>query len=353
MLRRAGIAIALVVGASALGTAEAQMMYPGGYGGYGMSRWGEDPGAGYMAALGSYGRSQGVYAVEKAKADAINVETAQKWNAALRARKIQLAKDEAAARAEREANLEARAERIEARDGTTLNKLLLQILDSDPDVARASRVATPLSPDAIREIPFEWASEAITVCLDQMTAEGAVPPSLMGEEYEADRSAVRAAMSAAVAEDLKGAVSPETLAKARRAVSDFRANFAKRSAFFDPGQQDAKAYLTTLEGLIRTLDEPSMKAFLKLLEDGKERTVGDLIAFMHSFNLRFGPAQTDRQAEIYARLIPALTAVRDAAVAARVAEPAADPDGAALRAAATAAFKGLDWNDLDAHGRGR
>lgn len=352
MTRRVGIAIAMV-GALAAGTAEGQMMYPGGYGGYGMSQWGADPGAGYMAALGSYGRSKGVYAVEKAKADAINVVTMQKWNAALRARQIQLAKDKAAEEARRDAELKARVDRLDARDGTTLNGLLFQIFDSDPDVARASRVATPLSPDAIREIPFEWASEAITVCLDQMTAQGSLPPLLAGPTYEAERAAVRAAMSAAVAEDVKGAVSPPTLAKARDAVAKFRASFAKNAADFDPGYPDAKAYLTTLDGLTRTLDDPSMKAFLKLLEDGKERTVGDLIAFMHAFNLRFGPAETDRQAELYARLIPALAAVRDAAVAARTTQLPADPDGAALRAAATAAFQGLDWKELDAHAHSR
>lgn len=353
MNRRAGIAIALALGTLVSGTAEAQMGYPGGYGGYGMSKWGADPGAGYMASLGSYARDKGVYAVERAKADAINVETIQKWNAALRARQIQLAKDKAAADARRDAELEARVDRLDARDGTTLNDLLFQIFDSDPGVVRASRVATPLSPDAIREIPFEWASEAITVCLDQMTADGAIPPLLAGPDYQADRAAVHAAMSAAVAEDLKGAVTPETLAKARKAVAAFRADFTKHAADYDPDYPDARDYLTTLDGLIRTLDDPSMKAFLKQLEGGEERTVGDLIAFMQSFNLRFGPAETDRQAEIYARLIPALTAVRDAAVAARTTQSTPDPDGAGLRAAAAAAFKGLDWNELDAHERSR
>lgn len=152
---------------------------------------------------------------------------------------------------------------------------------------------------------------------------------------------------------VEGLVSPETLAKARKAVAGFRATFTKTAAEYDPGYLDAKAYLTTLDGLIRTLDDPSMKSFLKLLEDGQERTVGDLIASMQSFNLRFGPAETDRQVEIYARLIPALTAVRDAAVAAHTTQSTPDPDGANLRPAASAAFKGMDWSELDAHERSR
>ena len=47
------------------------------------------------------------------------------------------------------------------------------------------------------------------------------------------------------------------------------------------------------------LNDPSMKKFLAGLEEGKERTVGDLITFMNAYNLRFGPATSDRQIEIY------------------------------------------------------
>ncbi len=59
------------------------------------------------------------------------------------------------------------------------------------------------------------------------------------------------------------------------------------------------------------LHDPSMKKFLAMLEDGQERTVGDLIAFMNAYNLRFGPAKSDRQIEIYTRLVPILAKIRD------------------------------------------
>ena len=79
--------IVVPVGLTVLASsASAQWMYPRGFGGYGMSQWGADPAAGYMAGLGSYARGQGVYQEQKAKADAINVDTMIKWNKALRAR---------------------------------------------------------------------------------------------------------------------------------------------------------------------------------------------------------------------------------------------------------------------------
>ncbi len=70
--------------------ARAQWGYPMGYGGYGMSRWGQDPASGYMAGLGAYARGQGVYQIDQAKADAINADTMLKWNKALRARQAAL-----------------------------------------------------------------------------------------------------------------------------------------------------------------------------------------------------------------------------------------------------------------------
>src|SRR5262249_14213771 len=108
------------------GRAGAQMMYPMGYGGFGMSRWGADPAAGYMAGLGAYARGQGVYALEKAKADAINRETMLKWNKALRARQLALREEQRKEAAARLAATEAAVAQRQLADGTTLNDILLQ-----------------------------------------------------------------------------------------------------------------------------------------------------------------------------------------------------------------------------------
>ena len=67
---------------------------------------------------------------------------------------------------------------MDLRDGTTLNNLLLQIFDTDPGVVKSGRAKSAISASAIREIPFEWDSEAITFCIDQMTASDALPPLL-------------------------------------------------------------------------------------------------------------------------------------------------------------------------------
>ncbi len=241
---------------------------------------------------------------------------------------------------------------MELRDGTTLNNLLVQILDADPGVLKVSRARSPLSPQAIREIPFEWDSEAITVCIDQMTGRDALPLLLMAPAYVDERNALHAAVEPALQEDARGSVSIETRKQIADAVSKFRSKFLKNSADFEPGYQDALDFFTTMASLTRLLNDPSMKAFLAQLDRGEERNVGDLVAFMQAFNLRFGPASTDGQIEIYTRLVPLLTAMRDASESAKGASTAPDRTGAGLIGAAKEAFKRMKWDELEAHLRG-
>jgi len=352
MRRLLTVTIGLSLGLNLLASnAGAQMYYPGGYGVYGMSQWGADPGAGYMAGLGAYARGQGVYQLEKAKADAINVETMAKWNKALRARQRALREDKQKEAAQQEAVREVRAERRELEDGTTLNNLLLQILDSDPTLARSSRADASLSPSAIREIPFEWDSEAITVCIDQMTGVDSLPSILMDRRFVDERNTLRMAVEPAIREDAKGSVSPEAAKRIKDAVANFRAKFMKTSSDFQPGYQEAQDFFTTLASLTRLLNDPSMKKFLSLLEDDKERNVGDLIVFMNAYNLRFGPASSERQVQLYRRLAPVLAGLRDNVNKDRGTRSTPDRSGGGLRSAAKEAFKGMSWDQLEAHSR--
>jgi hypothetical protein len=344
------IVTGLLIGLNLLApTASAQWGYPRGYGGYGMSQWGADPASGYMAGLGSYARGQGVYQQDKAKADAINVDTMIKWNKALRARQKALREENRKKAIKEDAAREVRVEAMDLRDGTTLNNLLLQIFDTDPGVVQSGRAKSALSATAIREIPFEWDSEAITFCIDQMTASDALPPLLMRPAYADERGALRSAVQAALDEDAKGTVSIATTKRVAEAVSNFRAKFVKTTSDFELGYSDVLDYFTVMASLSRLLNDPSMQAFLKQLDTGQERTVGDLITFMNSHNLRFGAATTDHQVAIYAGLVPVLTAIRDAPAQQTAAPSAPDRTGQGLLSAAKQAFKNMSWEQLEAH----
>jgi hypothetical protein len=352
MFRFSTIAIGLTLVVNVLASnAAAQFMYPGGYGGFGMSQWGADPHAGTMAGLGAFARGKGAYELDKAKADAINVETMAKWNKALHARQVAVREEKQKAEAARDAARAQRVERIDLRDGITLNNLLAEIFDIDPTGVKSGRANAPISMRAIREIPFEWDSEAITLCLDQMTGSDSMPAPLMAPAYAEEREALQASIKQALEEDAKGTVSMQTIKAMNKAISTFRAKFTKNAGFFVVGYDDALNYFTTMASLSRLLNDPSMKKFLEQLNNDEERTVGNMIAFMEAYNLRFGRASSDRQLQVYRMLLPILTAIRDQVKTVEYVPTAPDRTGEGLKKAAKDAFKPMPWDQLEAHAR--
>ncbi len=183
-IRLVGIVALGVLGVP--GIVDAQWHYPRGYGGYGWRGWGGqggvNPWGGYMAGMGSFARGEGVYEVDDAQARAINLDTMLKWNKALRAEQQRAQQDRQRRDAEARAERDARVARLDLEDGTTLNNLLLQILAFDPAAIRSSKAASPLGAAAVREVPFEWNTEAITLCINQLTAQDTLPDPLDSEE---------------------------------------------------------------------------------------------------------------------------------------------------------------------------
>jgi hypothetical protein len=291
----------------------------------------------------------------EAKAQAINFETMQKWNQALRLRQQQLEREKQQQEAQLRAERDARVERMELEDGTTLNNLLMQILGFDPNASRSSQARAPLGASAVREIPFQWNTEAITICIDQLTARTALPDALSGDSYRGERAALGEAVEAALQEDAKGDVSASTMKRLNTAIANFRAKFVKQVPRNDPDFDDGDDYFSTLASLTRLLHDPSMKKALGELETVREISIGDLIGFMQTYNLRFGPVMTAQQLEIYKTLVGLLTAVKnDVAMGTPPPPPAPgldDKSGKGLQEAAKDAFKNMEWQHLDAHSR--
>jgi hypothetical protein len=302
-----------------------------------------------MTGLGNYARGQGAYEVDDAKAQAINQETMVKWNQALREEQKRIDEQRRRDEAQRRAERDARVAGMELADGTTLNNLLMRISDLDPAAVKSSRAAAPLGADAIREIPFAWNTEAITVCIDQMTGRDLLPETLMGPQFAGERAALDDAVEQALKEDAKGDVSSKTMKRVSDAIKAFRAKFTKVVPDTNSDYPECDAYLTTLASLTRLLHDPGMAKALAELDHFPNPTIGHLIAFMQSYNLRFGPATTDRQVRLYESLAAMFRKVADDMNATVPLPPPAPGQGRnVLPAAARDAFKGMKWDQLDA-----
>ncbi len=338
-----GLLLALVVLPDA---AFGQWSYPGRYGGW--RGWGNSP-FGMMAGMGAYARGEGTYMLDLQKTGERESKALQEWNQALtRERKAQWAEFQKRQQAvKNEGATEAADESL--LDGTTLNNLLFKIFEFDPDSQRAAASQAPISRDVVQDIPYEPATESFTICLDQMTGQDRWPSPLDDPRFDAERQAVTTAARAAMEADRKGTVSADLLKTLRDQITALRAKYEKEIDLSNPNYVEGETFLKSLTGLAGMLQTPSLKVFLDDLNsiDGPT-SIGNLIAFMNAFNLKFGPAETDRQQLIYRQLAPILEQVARDIGKNLPPPPAANAD---LATSARQVFRNFSWQDLDAHAR--
>ena len=141
------------------------------------------------------------------------------------------------------------------------------------------------------------------------------PQQLNTGEFAEDKKAFEELVDQARKEDEEGDISPATLSRARALISRLRAKIEQNPLPDVTDQQNAVKFIKTFSGLVKMLEMPDTKQALDQLrpmeKSNQKTTIGNLIAFMHVFNLRFGAAQTPQQRAIYDQLYPMLDQVRD------------------------------------------
>lgn len=322
MFRGFRLAFALtVVAMASAGQAHAQ--YYGGYGGYGWGGWGgETPQGSIARGLGFYNIGAGIYNKETAVANSINADTVMRWNEYVWQGQQEANKREYLRRARRQQRDSETGDAIYKRlvespsasditSGDALNVILDQI--TDPRIhSSALRLATqPLESAVVGGIPFQNASEGVTLSLNQLTAKEGWPPALQGEQFAEERAAYQEAIAQALAEDEEGDISPATLAKVRAAASRVRVKFDANRPKDPKSLVDGENYVKALAGMSRMLENPETEKVLAELKKIDKTTLGNLLAFMHTYNLRFAPAKTPAQRSVYQTLYPMMATERD------------------------------------------
>jgi hypothetical protein len=307
--------------------------YPYGYQSYGWGGWGGATAQGDIArGLGYYAAGAGQYNLATAEANAINANTALQWNEYMYDAQVHAGQVERARMAKRSALEKAAFETTQARiqgepsesdilSGNALNAALTQLSDPRIQSSALRAASTKIPGKVIREIPFVNASEAITICLDQLTNEKSWPPVLRAPALSEEREAYGKAIDQAMAEDADGDLSPKTIAQVRTSLSRLRAKFEANPPADRVARSEAEAHLKALYGMTRMLDRPDIEKILAELDTIKETSLGNLLGFMQTFNLRFGRATTPGQNQAYRALYPLLGAQRDKMVASLRPEP--------------------------------
>jgi len=343
--------------ATAIGEARAQY-YPG-YGAYGWGGWGGGGNTvqGNIArGLGYYEVGAGIYNEDTAIANSVNEDTITRWNQYLYESQQEANRREYLRRARRQQRDSTSGDLIHKRllenptardidDGDALNVILDQI--TDPRIhSSAMRLATaPIKSSAIKSIPFENASEGIALSLNQLAAKETWPLALQGEKFAAEREAYQQVVAQALKEDEEGQISAGTLANLRAAVSRLRAKLEANRPTDRTQLVAAENYVKALAGMSRMLENPQTEKVLAELEKVKDTSLGSLMGFMHTYNLRFGPATTPEQRAVYETLYPLMVAHRDKVV--KDAGIPAPPAAGQARNHPTEFFSGMHLDHLE------
>lgn len=171
--------------------------------------------------------------------------------------------------------------------------------------------ATSIDAKSISEIPFRYASEAVTIVMSNLKGANQWPTALDVSRFADEKKAFEEIAEQARKEDEDGEISPQTINRAKALVATLRSKLAESPLPDSRDNLAAGRFVKTLAGLVRLLEKPDTKEVLDQLRMFKTTTVGNLIGFMHVYNLRFAAATTPRQRRIYEELYPALDHARD------------------------------------------
>jgi hypothetical protein len=344
--------------------AHAQYYYPygPGYAGGGFGGWSSTVDGDIARGMGAFAAGAGVYIYDDAVATSIDADTIMRVNQYLYLSQEESNRREHELMARRQARVNAAgatAQAIAARirdnptesdidNGSALNALLDQL--SEPRILNSSNLRmanAKIDSKLIRAIPFRDATDAITITLDNLTDEKSWPPVLRDPKFETERQAYIKAVDEALAEDKNGDLSQATISKVRQSIADLYRRVGETiPRTRQPDHLQAMNYLKGLAGFSKMLERANVEKVIAELEKIDTTTVGNLIAFMHSYNLRFGVAETASQKEAYRQLYPILLATREKMIG-RPAGPVAAPPapGAAATPASrppTEIFHGMD-----------
>lgn len=324
MLRRSRLALGLVVGLTIMaGDAQAQYgYYPGGYGGYGWGGWGGTVQGSIAQGLGYYAMGAGVYNLDTAQAMSINTDTVMRWNNWMYQSQLEANRNEYARLAARQQRDSMTGEALYQRfrdnpttgdieHGDALNVILDQMTDPKIHGSSLRLARTSLRGEDVDDIPFVHASDAVVISLHKLIRSDDWPLALRDDSFAPLRKAYQDALTKAVDEDTHGDLTPKTAAAVRDAVTRLHDALEQNPPSDRIQLAEARDYVKGLMGISRMLERPNVGKIIADLEKVKTTSVGNLLGFMHAYNLRFGAAKSEREKQVYRELYPVLDKERD------------------------------------------
>jgi hypothetical protein len=294
-----------------------------GYGGWGYGGWGAQSSVGAARqGAGYYAMGAGMYNLDTAQARSINENTATRYNnyvAQVTNESAMMAHAKIHKEAQRDRSLyDAHQKQLRdnptSRDIETGDALNLAVADlSDPRLGSSALRAAkaPVSASLIAAVPFINAADRVTIMLDDLRASVKWPEVFEEERFANDKKTFDNLVTRMRREAQEGDISAKTLREAKGFVNDLHAKLDAQPLKDPDDQKDAMKFLTACTSLLGLLDKPDIRPALLELRKIQTTMVGNLLGFMHAYNLRFGPATTPKEREVYTQLFGILDQTRD------------------------------------------
>lgn len=325
MLRFVRLAACLFV--LVLTTGQPALAQGWGYGGWGFGGWGggQTPQGAALQGGGQYLMGAGVYNYDTALANQLNAQTFMQLNdywattaheaAYMSHARIhqEFLRDKTLYDAHIQ-TLRDNPSPQQIANGDALNQAVRDLSDprlGESYMTRAARA--PVEAKMIAEVPFQNNTDRVTLMLDQLRAAFKWPEVFEEKRFANDKKLFDDMVTRLRREDEEGEISPKTLQEARSLINDLRMKLTSQPMKDEDDQREAMKFVNACTTLLGLLNKPDTRAALdqlrKLPKD--TTTVGNLLGFMHAYNLRFGPATNIKQRQVYQHLYSVLDQTRD------------------------------------------
>jgi hypothetical protein len=311
MMYRSGLA-ALVVLASIGCTAEAQIIFGG-----------STPEGDYLRGVGIAGWGMGLYNLNTAQANSINLDTAIRGNEYVAAvvkeqtreyvaRKLGEATKVKELYKQEQARLLEKPESHDVEDGRALNIVLKQLWDSNvgESTFRSSALQVPLPVDMVRHIPFKLDEKGEKFSMERLSLKGKGKWSVAFQDnrFQYVKNAYERALDKALEQAIDGKMQIAAIEELERKGDDL---LARLNEVVGPSSDrlyiEAKERVKELQSTVRLLKTEKIERAIGEIDKYSGTTINDLKLFMLQHNLRFAAAKTPEEKlllpDLYARLV--------------------------------------------------
>jgi hypothetical protein len=293
--------------------AVAQIIFPG-----------STPEGDYLRGVGLAAWGMGIYNLETAQADSINLDTGIRFNEYLAAvseesMRAHVARIRTAANQEKEFYRQNR-ERVlnkpeyrEVANGEALNRILeeLQNPNLTESVFRSERMQVPLPADLVRHIAFSFPEKGQQFSMARLSLKGKGKWTVAFQDKAFDyvKRAYAAALDKALEEAIDGRMQIATIEVLERKADDLLNRLNEvLGPINDTRYKEGTRRVKELKNVAEQLKTTKIEQAIGDIDKYSGTTVYDLKVFMSNHNLRFGAANGPEEAEVFGALYELMAA---------------------------------------------